>query len=118
MKLSKYVVGLVGIVASVLLWGGMVSAATSCTSATIESIVIVPELESEAVSKYVITPDCDNASWDSIEESKLREFVLTKDIGAAGYALALTAMSTGKKVSFTVQSTNWRSLVTRVRILN
>jgi hypothetical protein len=117
MKYPKIIFGLIGVLGSVAVGVGVVSAAVSCTSATVKEVAIFPDMETDIVSKYAVVVDCDAPSWDSIEATKLRQFMLIKGLGTSGYATALTALSTDKKVSFTVEATTWNSLVTKIRII-
>lgn len=54
--------------------------------------------------------------YDSWPNSTI--FYLSTDLGEGGYATALTAMASGKKVNLELAAYSWFSLVQSIRILN
>ena len=46
------------------------------------------------------------------------QYLLTSDMGAAGYAMILTAMAADKKVCFIAQAKTTNSLITKLSIKN
>lgn len=73
------------------------NAASSCSAATVVEARVNPALEGATSSKYQITIEC--AAWGIT-----RPYVLTPEVGDAGYATALTALTTGQSVFIRVAS--------------
>jgi hypothetical protein len=116
MKMQKIVAGFIGIVASLIIGVSTASAEVFCHSATIEEIIINPVYETDTVSKYAILLQCKdvNTLWTG---TGIIRYVLTSDVGTAGYAMLLTAMATGRDVHFFAQSKAKDSLITRLQIV-
>jgi hypothetical protein len=117
MKMQKIVVGFIGIIASVIIGVSTASAAdVFCSSATINEVSVIPAIASATTSKYAMRATCDNTGgvWTGIG---LNQYFFISDIGVDGYAMALTAMSTGKKIRFYAKGTTYNSLLTRIDII-
>ena len=52
------------------------------------------------------------------QERNTTQYLLTSEIGAAGYAMILTAMTANKKVYFIAQAKTTNSLITKLSIKN
>ena len=89
--------------------------AAYCNDTVIDSVSILPEnAVPGSVSKYRVTVSCvDTARW-----AGLRHFYLTEDLGEAGYATVLTALSLGRNLSIVTTSYNTNSLLTIIKMLN
>jgi hypothetical protein len=117
MKMQKVLVGFIGIVASVIIGVSTASAAVSCYTAKVVEIAIIPFFESETTSKYAIRMLCEDVTdvWTGTGNI---QYLLTSDIGAAGYALALTAQASGKTVRFIAGAKTTNSLVTKLQMVD
>jgi len=98
------------LVAAILTVFGMSSAQAKsfCNAGTVTQAGIYPGAESDASSKYMVSVSCTLADgdWDGDVP-----FYLTPDLGDAGYATALTAISTGQSVKVRVAKPNPASLM-------
>lgn len=87
------------------------SALVQCKDAAIVQAGVVSTREdlTNKVSKYTVRATCpDTTLW-----SGERTFLLSTDVGDAGYATALTALSTGGTVWLNIEgNADWWSLVT------
>jgi uncharacterized 2Fe-2S/4Fe-4S cluster protein (DUF4445 family) len=93
------------------------SAAVSCYSATVVEVSLIPFFENETTSKYAVRMFCEDVNdvWTGTGNT---QYLLTSDIGSAGYAMILTAMASGKKVRFIAGGQTVNSLVTKLQVAN
>lgn len=113
MKIRKKVTaGFIGATMFLGMCAGAAYAGVWCNDATITQAGINPDIVHENRSKYVIFADC---GTDSIWPDA-RRFYLTPDLGEAGYATALTAMSLDQTVKMKVANTLANSLVLQIQL--
>ena len=116
MKLQKVIVGFIGIVASVIIGVSTCVCSSLLFVSISQDVSIIPAFESATTSKYAVRVNCEDAMmWTATADI---QFLLTPDMGAAGYAMALTAMATDKKVCFIAQAKTTNSLLTKLSITN
>jgi len=99
------------LVAAILTVFGMSSAQAAksfCNAGKVTQAGVYPAAASDASSKYMVSVSCTLADgdWDGDVP-----FYLTPDVGDAGYATALTAISTGQSVKVRVAKPNPASLM-------
>ena len=104
MKVRKMI--LTGLVALGMMIGGTAFAA-DLDGATIERIGVNPGVASDTTSSNIIF-----VSHSSLGTGKILQCVLSKDLGDAGLATALTAQSLGKTVWLRVGSTDTTAVTT------
>lgn len=94
--------------------GSNCMAASTCNSATVIEVGVMPHLASETASMYTVRVNCEDEGWDGPANVQL---VLTSELGISGYAAALTALSSDFKVKLTMTAKTFNSLITRLKVL-
>jgi len=106
--LNKTIASIISALAVVSVTATVSSAVlVQCKTATIEQAGIVPSRANadNNVSKYVIKATCvGEANTNPVKWNGSINFTLSEDIGDAGYATALTALSTGGTLWLNVEA--------------
>ena len=108
---KKITLSVVGVIAMLVFAIGSANAAVTCTNGTVVKTGVLPDFENATKSKYTATINC-TAGWTGTTT-----FYLTTLLGDAGYATALTAMSTGQPVEVKSYNTVDNSLMLWIHLL-